>query len=46
MYYTDKYFKLNDTQFLRVTGLKKQQFDSLLGLLTDYVNLAWSSRGR
>jgi hypothetical protein len=46
MYYTDKYFKLNDTQFLRVTGLKKKQFDSLLGLLTDYVNLAWSSRGR
>ena len=46
MYYTDKYLKLNAAQFLRVTGLRKSQFDSLLVLLTDYVKLAWSSRGR
>lgn len=46
MYYTDKYLKLNDAQFLRVTGLKKHQFDALLGLLTDYVKRAWSTRGR
>ena len=46
MYYTYEYLKLNDAQFLGVTGLKKHQFDLLLVLLTDYVKLALSTRGR
>jgi hypothetical protein len=46
MYYTDKYLNLNDAQFLRVTGLKKHQFNLLLGLLTDYIKRNWSTRGR
>jgi hypothetical protein len=46
MYHSGKYQKLIDSQFQRITGLKKNQFFILANLLDEYIKSNWSTRGR
>jgi hypothetical protein len=46
MNYYSKYIGYSDAKFLRLTGLKKDQFEKLANLFLEYVDSHWEKRGR